>query len=184
MARSTSDGGRRTPYSFPESSSDPNSVIRRSSLSVRAFLLTGSWLGLLVYLRGGVWDTQPYSHCDAWWCFLPHLKQRLFSFLLSIWSCGTKSRLSPLFFFLSSGPALSCNLSSKVRFFPRSLLSSWRGFLCLRWNPVVMMSIRTSCFLHASGFSRRCSWYAILWWRGLVSLLIMILIIALSGILA
>ena len=107
VSRSTSNGGRRTPYSFPESSSDPNSVIRRCPSSVRAFLLSGSWLGLLVYFRGGVLDTQPYSHSDALWFYLLHLKQGLCFFLLSIWPCGTKSHLSPLFFFLSSDPALS-----------------------------------------------------------------------------
>ena len=157
MARSTSDGRRQAPYSFPESSSDPNSVIRRYPLPVRAFLLPGSGLVWLVYFRGGVCHTQPYSQSEAWWFFLPHLKQQLSFFLLSLCSCSTKSRLSTLFFFLSSDLPLSCILSSNVRFLPRSLWSSWRGCLSLRWNSVLMMFMRTSCFLHSSGFSRRCS---------------------------
>ena len=157
MSSSTSDGGRRTPYLFPESSSDRNSVILRCPLSVRAFFLTGSCLGLVVYFRGGVRDMQPYSQSDAWWFILPHLKNRRSFFLLSIRSCGTKSLLLPLDSSFSSVPALSCILSSKVRFLLRSLLSSCRGCWSLRWNSVVMMSIRTSCFLHSSVVSRRCS---------------------------
>ena len=43
VARSTSDGGRRTTHSFPESSSDPNSVIRgvfgRSGLLIDRLLV-------------------------------------------------------------------------------------------------------------------------------------------------
>ena len=131
MARSTSDGGRLTPYSFPESSSDPNSVIRRCHLSVRASLLTAFWLWLLVFFRGGACDTQPYSQSEAWWFFPPHLKQRLSFLRLSICSFGTKSRLSPLFFFWSPDPPLSCILSSKVRFLLRSLLLSWRRCMSL-----------------------------------------------------
>ena len=77
VARSTSNGGRRTAYSFPESSSDPNSVIRRCPLSVQAFLLIGYWLRLLVYFRGGIWDTQLSSQSEPCWSFLLHLKQRL-----------------------------------------------------------------------------------------------------------
>ena len=65
MSTSTSDGGRRTPYSFAESSSDPDSVILSCPLSVRGFLLTGSWFVLLVYFRVGVCYTQPYSQSEA-----------------------------------------------------------------------------------------------------------------------
>ena len=84
MPRSTSDGGRQTPYSYAESSLDPNPVIRRCPLSVRAFLLTGSWLELLAYFVGGVCDMQPYSQSEAWWFFLSHLNQWFSFFLLSI----------------------------------------------------------------------------------------------------
>ena len=43
MSGSASDGWRHTPYLFPDSlsSSDPNSVMRKCPLSVRAFLLAG-----------------------------------------------------------------------------------------------------------------------------------------------
>src|SRR5438445_1067332 len=57
VSRSTSDGWGCTPYSFPESSYEPSSVILRCPLSNFLFLLIGSWLTALFgsgdLVRGG-----------------------------------------------------------------------------------------------------------------------------------
>ena len=113
VLRSISDGCRYSSYSFPESSSEPISVILRCPLSNFLFCWTGSWFALPK--DGGVFASDSALQSHAWCLLLPHFMHLPSIFRLSHTSLGTNS---PFFFSLPASSPHNCILSSRLRFFP------------------------------------------------------------------
>ena len=113
VSSSTFDGWWCISYSFPESSSEPSSVILRCPLSNFLFFWTGSWFAL--HRDGCVFAGDSALQSRAWWLLLSH-----FIYLPSIFRLShTSLRTNSLFFFsLPDSPPLNYILSSRLRLFP------------------------------------------------------------------
>ena len=113
MLRRKSNDWSCTPYSFPECTSEPSSLIMRLLLLQSLFFRTASWFVLIG--NGCVLALDRALQSIAWCIPLPH-----FIHLRStLRSSHTFFEIHSLFFFsLPAYPSLRCTASSKRRFFP------------------------------------------------------------------